>query len=396
MNIVILGYFYFADNYIRVAHNNGHKVVVIESDCEKAENDSRVDRVINVNLTGENAYREILDSLDGIQVGAILPGHVFHVALVSKICETLSLPSISYEAALKCLSKIEMRKELNRHSIDQPGFVVFQDGVSLDKLSQDLIVKPEKGFASIGVVRAYDHEQALDYAKKANGALSYSSNVNFDSEVLIEECLTGTEYSAEVLCEAGTITVLGITGKHFNKEESSFETGFFIPTSLSEDDKKKIGDYIHSVYGCLNIDHGLSHCEFVLTDSGPKVIEINPRIGGAHLSDLYDLATGVDLFEVSMNNALGRPSGLNSLSPKGYTSTGWLLGAKGTIKNVTVPEINDDNVRIFVRKDQGSVVPGLGDNRDRVLSIIATDTTNDQVTRTINDIKNQCTVLYYD
>jgi biotin carboxylase len=52
---------------------------------------------------------------------------------------------------------------------------------------------------------------------------------------------------------------------------------------------------LHAALDALGIEHGVSHVKMRLTADGPKIIEVNARLGGDLIPHLVDLATGVQL-----------------------------------------------------------------------------------------------------
>ena len=55
----------------------------------------------------------------------------------------------------------------------------------------------------------------------------------------------------------------------------------------------------------LEINNGVCHTEIKITKEGPKIVELNPRIGAEHIPDMGFLALGVNLYEAAVNIALG-------------------------------------------------------------------------------------------
>lgn len=398
-NILVLGNFYFGQNFIRAAKEKRFKIVLAENISSTTCIESLgVDELIKVNLTSSDAFDVIINSIGSKKIHAIVPGHVFHVLLQAKLCRYYALPSISEDAAELCLNKDLMREKLSNVGVKQPNYLVvkdYKDSIDTQSLCYPVVVKPANGFASMSVHFSNSHEQTLNCIDELSKGLAYSEKTDSAPSVaLIEEQLVGQEFSAEVLCEFGRIVLLGVTGKYFNSELSDFELGFTLPANIENSKFQAIGDYIYRIYSELGIEHGLSHCEFVWTENGPVLIEINPRIGGAHLSDLYELATGYDLFDIALNNALGMTFGVDRLPIKQAAVTGWHIGKQGVIKNVLIPDVNESNSRIFIRKNHGVRIIGLGDNRDRVVAVIATGSDLESAAEVLEDIIDRCSVVY--
>ena len=57
----------------------------------------------------------------------------------------------------------------------------------------------------------------------------------------------------------------------------------------------------------LGIDEGPSYTQLRISRGGPEVIEVAARLGGGHDAELVELVTGIDLNELALAAALGRP-----------------------------------------------------------------------------------------
>ena len=82
------------------------------------------------------------------------------------------------------------------------------------------------------------------------------------------------------------------------------ETGRFWPSPLAPQEERQVRDLARRAVGALGVRIGLTHTEIRLTPAGPRIIEVNGRIGGG----IYDFgreAAGVDLIETAARLAMG-------------------------------------------------------------------------------------------
>ena len=116
--------------------------------------------------------------------------------------------------------------------------------------------------------------------------------------------------SVETIVEAGHMTHLAITGR-FPVAPPFRETGFFIPASIEPGQAAELLDLAGSTLEALGLAVGSAHTEIKLTAEGPRVIEVNGRIGGG-VPDMLRLSTGLDIVKLAMGAALGLPTGISS------------------------------------------------------------------------------------
>jgi cysteine synthase A len=70
---------------------------------------------------------------------------------------------------------------------------------------------------------------------------------------------------------------------------------------------------VHSALGLRNL---VTHIEVILPKSGPPaIVEVNPRLAGDLMPELYRLVYGVDLYRVASHLALGLKPSASLLKP---------------------------------------------------------------------------------
>jgi len=139
---------------------------------------------------------------------------------------------------------------------------------------------------------------------------------------VVEEYLRGREegefgdyVSVESLVNGGRPFTLGVTGK-LPLLPPFREQAHFIPSHLPAGEREEISQLASAAAEALGIRRGLVHTEIKLTPAGPRIIEVNARIGG-FIGDLYERATGQDLLELGIAAACGR-----EVSPRSIPTTG--------------------------------------------------------------------------
>lgn len=387
--ILVLDNYLFGIAYLQAAKKSGYKTILAAPEgLEDDKNSTLVDVFVSVDLTADPAKvtDQILDRTTNYHICAVLPGHVFHVLLQAKLSEKLGLKSISYNSARKCLNKKLFRECLKENNIPQGWFKSAGD-YDPDR-DFPCVIKPVEGFASIGVNFL---QSAAEYRAFFNHTSLPASGIIPD-EYIIEEALAGNEFSVETLIRDGIATVIGITGKTFDKQTGPFETGFTLPAKLTPNEQETIRNYIYDLHKALGITHGITHSELMLTQSGPRIIEVNPRLGGAHLSELYESTTGHNLYELVITALVEDSEKTLPLEINKVSQTAWVsCQKKGVVKslafanNIALSE--GDSVQVILRKNAGDPVPGFGDNRDRVAAIIAASSTDQGLQKIIQQAK---------
>lgn len=220
------------------------------------------------------------------------------VASVAKAC---GLVGISEETAIKATDKSEMRLALKSADVPIPFFYRVENKEDYESAVRHLngafMVKPADSSGSRGILKVEnkcDAEKAYEYAR------SFSRN----GIVVVEECMIGPEVSVETLAIDGEVHVIQITDKITTGAPHFVEMGHTQPTRLDcTDEIRRVAIAANKAIG---IENGPSHTEIIVTETGPKVVELGARLGGDCITThLVPLSTGVNMVEACIRIALG-------------------------------------------------------------------------------------------
>jgi len=84
------------------------------------------------------------------------------------------------------------------------------------------------------------------------------------------------------------------------------------PATLNSELQAEVVALAAQALAALGFEHGCAHTEVKLTAEGPRVIEVNGRIGGG-VPDMLRLASGVDMMTLAMKAAIGVEPALTGL-----------------------------------------------------------------------------------
>lgn len=225
---------------------------------------------------------------------------------VAAVSEELGLVGVGADTAVKTTDKFEMRKALRDYGVPIPRFVKVNDIEDLKEavnaFSAPIIVKPADSSGSRGVnvldptATNSEFEEAYAYAARFSGS----------GAVMAEEFMRGEEVSVETLSVKGECHVIQITDKLTTGAPHFVETGHTQPTGHSEEIVNAIKKAAVDANRAVGIIDGPSHTEMIVTEDGPKIVEIGARLGGDCITThLVPYSTGVDMVECCIKIALG-------------------------------------------------------------------------------------------
>jgi biotin carboxylase len=195
--------------------------------------------------------------------------------------------------------KAQTRAALDAAGVPQPRSVpvrTLDEAVAAaERVGYPAILKPRGLGASLGVVRVDDPGQlrarfAFTRDTVAPDPVAYRT----DQPVLVEECVLGEEISIDSVVRDGRVTPLFVARKVVGYPPYAEEIGHFVDAADPLLADPVLVAAVQDTHSALGFRDGCTHTEFMLTATGPQLIEVNGRLGGDMIPYLGMLATGID------------------------------------------------------------------------------------------------------
>lgn len=307
--IMILGASILQLPAIEQAKQMGLKVVAVDMDPDAVGFSvpgikKEVISTIDIPAVMEAAKRHKIDGI--MTLASDMP-----MRTVAAVAKEMGLVGITEDTALKATNKAAMRQALKEHNVPIPAFFKvsseqeYRDAVSC--FSGAFMVKPADNSGSRGIVKVEDpNDEAA-----ATAAYTYSLQSSRNGDVVVEEHMQGPEVSVETLSVDGVCHVIQITDKLTTGAPHFVEMGHTQPTALDEMTVQRIKQVTIAANHAVGITNGPSHTEIIVTEDGPKIVELGARLGGDCITThLVPLSTGVNMVENCIRIALGEQPNL--------------------------------------------------------------------------------------
>ncbi|MFD8478185.1 ATP-grasp domain-containing protein [Kitasatospora sp. NPDC059673] len=230
------------------------------------------------------------------------------VESAAAVAAALGLRTSPVAAVHACRDKFAGRQALKAAGVPQAESIAVADfeeaRQAAEHLGYPVVVKPRALSASNGVslVRA---PQDLVEAYREATAIWFDEVPTFDRPVLVEQYLDGPEISVDAVCRDGLVTMLFVARKRIG-----FAPGFEEVGHVVRADDPLLADpmllhVLQTAHTAVGLTDTVTHTELRLTASGPRVVEINARVGGDRIPYLGGLATGVEVGLVAADLAAG-------------------------------------------------------------------------------------------
>ena len=126
------------------------------------------------------------------------------------------------------------------------------------------------------------------------------------SDVLVEEYLDGPEISVDTAWLDGEPSVGFVARKQSGFAPYFEEVGHLVRADDPLPRDPRLLGVLRAAHAAVGYTTGWTHTELRLAADGPKVVEINARVGGDRIPDLARLALGLDLGRAVAAAASGR------------------------------------------------------------------------------------------
>jgi len=293
--------------------------VVLLDDVEPTWQQPFIVGAIIAPLNLKLAYDPLDDALRAHPVDGVLSWDERRLELVAEIAARYGLRTVGLESVRACRDKWRTREILAAAGVPSAHSRLTQTTEAAASAAAEIgfpvVVKPRGLAGSIGVQRVDDVEELAEAWVLANGATMPS--VTPRDGVLVEEFLTGDEYSVECVTIEGATTVVAVTRKRVGLPPYFEEIGHIVNAAdRNEALFGEIADVAARALDAVGFTDGVTHVEVKVGPAGPRIIEINARLGGDLIPHLVALATGYDLSVAAASIAVGDPPTSTEAAPR--------------------------------------------------------------------------------
>ena len=396
---------------VEAAHDLGYKVVVTDwnPECVCAKLADHFEQISTFDTEEHVRYvQKSWQEKTGVPLAAVFTAGADPIVTVARAAEAAGCHGLPVHIAETCADKTKTRNALDGLGL-QPEW-----GVIPTMKEAYLGIRKKEDYIAMGAAKIMSFTKRAGksgYIVKATGSSGSRGHTrgtaeDFQSEefcadayalarkfsnardVLVEELLTGIELSVETLWYDGTMIPLNAVERPF-RAGTNIELGHYNPAMLEPETWKQVwavmqqaGDAIGM---CDTVGGHIIKGDLILTDDGPKVLELTARLSGGFDSGWTSpLAHGVNYTRGALKLALGWPlhEALPDFAPRWhrhaaclavFAEPGIVKAIHGVEKASVYPACNGEKkpVDVILRYDVSDTVPELVDCTQRAAFVIA-------------------------
>ncbi|GAA2244545.1 ATP-grasp domain-containing protein [Streptomyces indiaensis] len=213
------------------------------------------------------------------------------VAQAAEIAAQLGVRSMPTGAARSCRDKAMQRARFQEEGVPSARFhlaaSVTEAVAAAEEIGYPVVVKPRGQAASIAVTIVHGEAELRETFEAVRGAESPSIG---DGLVLVEEFLSGPEVAVDSWVLDGRIEPFSISAKRTDYPPFFEEVAHVVGKVLDSATEAAVRDVVIAANRALGVDRTITHTELMLTPDGPKVVEVNGRLGGDLIPRLAEIA----------------------------------------------------------------------------------------------------------
>lgn len=311
----------FSKSYqFKIARDMGYRVVVIDSirsGGRELAKEGLIDLFSPLELSEkpETAAEQCLACLRdlGEKVVGVVTFMEMAVYTTSLVAKSMGLPGLPPESVVKAREKDRLREAMKYAGLPNVKCFAIKARTEILRAVSEVgfpsVLKPVIGADSLGVKRLDDlvdlekaYLESVDVVSRlevSSGYLTASDCVKSKSllpvEFLLEEYLEGPEVDVDIVLKNGNSFYCGLSDNGPTKEPYFTETYGLFPSLLPQRDQDALTSLSLECLKTLGFTHGVFHVEAKLTSAGPRIIEVNARMGGGPIREMHLHVRGVDL-----------------------------------------------------------------------------------------------------
>ncbi len=304
----------------------------------------------------------VVDTLDaaamsaaagGLGASGVLCWDEVRIEAAAGLAAALGLPCGDPGAVRRCRDKHLTRAALAEAAVPQPESVpvasAAQAAAAAARIGYPVVLKPRALAGSYGVVKVSSAGD-LDEAYRHSAGSTLAGVPGFAEGVLVEEYADGPEISIDAISSGGAVTPLYLARKQLGFPPYFEETGHLVDAADPLAADPELLGVLTAAHKAVGMAEGWTHTEIRLTSRGPRLVEINARIGGDMIPYLGALATGIDPGLAAAALACGEPVPVTASRP---AASGTTVAA---VRFLYPPhDLTADRVRV----DAAALPPGI-------------------------------------
>lgn len=230
------------------------------------------------------------------EIDRIAPLDDYDVERVARLREYLRLPGMGETTARYFRDKLAMRARAEFRGLPIPRFVHILNHAKIERFMREVpppwMFKPRAEASSIGIKKLSSPDEVWKVVNELG---------DVQSRYLLEQMIPGDVYHVDSIVSEGEV-VFAVSSKYRRPLFDVSHSGGIFATSLlsrNDPDALELAQINKELVRHLGFVRGVLHTEFIKGSDDEEFyfLETAARVGGAHIAEMVEAATGVNLWE---------------------------------------------------------------------------------------------------
>jgi biotin carboxylase len=281
---------------------------------------------------------ELAELLAADQPLCVIPGAETGVEVAEALAELVcpgegNVPTLAAARRDKWQMAVALReagvphlRQLNTDDADEAARWLAETGL----VDAPIVLKPPKsgGTDDVYVVSPGDDWRA--FFDRILGGINKLGVRN--DHVLIQELAIGTEYEVDTYSVGGRHGLAALW--RYAKERRDDRLGIYLSNTFIAPDHPHVPvllDYVERVLDAVGVNNGPAHVEVMVTEAGPRLIEVGARMAGAEQQELSYLAAGDSQIERSVRHRVDRETAVGGYQLRRHVRSVYLSSPRAGV-----------------------------------------------------------------
>ena len=354
--ILVLGAGEYQVSGIRKLIEKGYFVVALDGN-EKAEGASEANEFHQIDIKDTAAVLQFVRLYNWDLIGCICFSTDVPLRTVGKVNEEFHLKGLGLKEVMISTDKSRQRLILEEMNLPIPDHYLIDPAYDIDdELSRvnvnfPCIIKPADGSGSRGVYLVNEE------AELKEKILASKHHTQFDSGIMVEEFICGTEFTIESLITGDTIYTLGISEKKKPIGNFTVSTELYYNSPMVEKFSAEIEALVNPFLKACSFSNTITHTEVIYSFRDHKfyLVEASARSGGFNIFDkVLPAITNLDVIGLTIDAYLGREVDLTNIGRRSCILR-FFTGNEGIIRHVNIDqkcidELSETEYGLFLKE----------------------------------------------
>jgi hypothetical protein len=228
-------------------------------------------------------------------IDRVAPLDDYDVERVARVREFLRVPGMGETTARYFRDKLAMRARAEFRGIPIPRFVHILNHERIDEFMKEVdppwMFKPRSEASSLGIRKLRTPDEVWSAIDELG---------DIQTNYLLEQMIPGDIFHVDAIVSEGDV-VLAVPSRYRRPLWDVTHGGGVFATAMmrrEDEETKRLVELNREIVSQLGFVRGVMHTEFIKGPDGEfYFLETAARVGGAHIVEMVEVATGINLWE---------------------------------------------------------------------------------------------------